>query len=55
MLTEKVVPTACDPEEGEKFKVAALAAIGKAVKTTTAKIKDIRDFIFFAFSIKIYE
>ena len=37
-LTENVVPTACEPEGGEKFKVAACANAGTSANSVREKI-----------------
>jgi len=47
MLTEKVVPTACEPEEGEKYKFAAWAVAGKIPKITNSNAPPINNFFIF--------
>ena len=50
-LTERVVPTACDPEEGEKYKFAAWANCGVIAKNAKAKMADVNIFRYAFFSI----
>lgn len=50
-LAVKVVPTACEPEEGEKYKFAALANCGVMTKNAKAKIASVIIFRYVFFSI----
>ena len=52
-LTEKVAPIACDPEEGEKYSVAAFAA-PHTLKNTKTKLINTKNFVLLRVLTRVF-